>query len=86
MQSEVNKTLDTSSFAGGEPLSLTEFGVGDGPTFLDELKCDSDNERLLDCPSLFFLSSCSQEDIGVRCNGKTPHTRRYVLGKCKFSL
>ena len=43
--------------------------------FLDELKCTSDNERLLDCPSLFFLSRCSQQDVGVRCNGKTLHLK-----------
>ena len=56
---------------GGEPLTgvKSEFGESRGPTFLDELQCENENERLLDCPSLYFLSSCTNQDIGVRCYG-----------------
>ncbi|CAI8021725.1 Fibrillin-2 [Geodia barretti] len=64
---QLNQTLGNLG-PGGEPVIQTEFGLGEGPVFLDELKCTSDNERLLDCPSLFFLSRCSQQDVGVRCN------------------
>jgi hypothetical protein len=64
---QLNQTLGNLG-PGGEPVIQTEFGLGEGPVFLDELRCTSDNERLLDCPSLFFLSRCSQQDVGVRCN------------------
>ena len=47
---------------------------GEGPVFLDYLQCDSDSERLLDCPGLYFLPSCSNQDvIGARCNGETTY-------------
>lgn len=65
---------------GGEPLIKSEFGIGEGPVFLDYLSCNSDNEQLLDCPSLFFLSLCSQQDIGVRCNGKKIVSVLCILG------
>ena len=38
--------------------------------FLDYLRCDGDEEKLVDCSSLYFLPQCSHEDnVGVRCNG-----------------
>ena len=59
---------------GGEPLIGSEVEPGEGPVFLDYLSCDSNDRRLLDCPGLFFLPSCTNQNvIGVRCNGKSHH-------------
>ena len=56
--------------SGGEPLIGSEYGQGDGPTFLNNLNCDSESQRLLECTPLFFSSPCTNQDIAVRCNGK----------------
>ena len=38
--------------------------------FLDHLRCDGSEKKLVDCPSLYFLPQCSHEDnVAVRCNG-----------------
>ena len=59
------------SDSGGEPLIGPEVEPGEGPVFLDYLNCNSESERLLDCPGLFFLPFCSNHDaVGVRCNGE----------------
>ena len=55
---------------GGDIFSAMEFGEGRGPIFLDYLQCEGHEEKLVDCPSLYFLSQCSHaEDVGIRCNG-----------------
>ena len=57
-------------YTGGDPLIDSEFGQGDGPTFLNYLNCNGESKRLVDCTPLFFLSPCANQDIAVRCNGK----------------
>lgn len=55
-------------------FSNSFFGPGRGRILLDELKCNGDEQSLLDCPSDgYFNHNCDHtEDAGARClqNGK----------------
>lgn len=47
------------------------FGVGVGPTFLDNVECSGGESNLIDCSHSSFIS-CSRhhfDDAGVRCQG-----------------
>ena len=44
--------------------------MGSGPVFLDFLSCEGDEKTLLECPSLYYLPTCTNQDIAVRCNGQ----------------
>ena len=56
---------------GGDILDVAEFTQSTVDlVFLDHLRCDGDEAKLVDCSPLYFLSQCSHEDsVAVRCNG-----------------
>ena len=59
-------------FNGTELLPISEFTQGTGPIFIDELACDGDEERVMDCggraPGLYTCTH--SQDAGVRCIGE----------------
>lgn len=62
----------------GQPEAILggRFGVGEGPVYLNQLRCDSDERNLLQCQSgqPHGLVTCSDSHIvGVQCPG-TPST------------
>ena len=56
--------------AGAEPLKSAFFGRGIGRIVLDNVKCDSREEALLECGHRgFFVANCGHgKDAGVRCH------------------
>lgn len=68
--------LNLSAYTGvlvGTPEAVSGgvFGAGDGPIFLDKLRCKSE-QNLLECESgePLGLATCSHmDDVGVRCPG-----------------
>ena len=62
----VNVTLASTAIPGAE------FGEGSGLVYLEGLKCDGDEDSLLDCPMEVELghSVCDHSrDVGIRCYG-----------------
>ena len=57
---------------GTELLPISEFSQGTGPIFLDELACDGDEERILDCGgNAPGLHTCTHsQDVAIRCIGE----------------
>ena len=59
-------------FNGTEILTISDFLFGTGPIFVDELSCDGDEERVMDCGgSAPGLHTCTHsQDAAVRCIGE----------------
>ena len=68
--------------AGGRAYSNAYFGMGSGPTFLDDVQCILSASKLVECPSSLILShNClHSDDAGVSCEGKK------TLGCPNYSL
>ena len=63
--------LHWSTFCAGA-VAFSGFGENDGPIFLDNLVCSSEDVSLLECPKLSPVGvfSCDQsETAGARCDG-----------------
>jgi len=60
-----------SVHAGGRAYRNAHFGAGSGPIFLDDVRCTSSSNQLLECPSRPILSrNCLHSaDAGVGCEG-----------------
>ena len=72
--------------SGAEQVAGTQFGLGSGPIFLDQLVCSESDENLLECRknSRLGLHSCDHKgDVGVRCAGE--HLRLLLLALTKTS-
>ena len=56
------------------------FGRGLGPIFLDQLRCEGNESRLIDCRSSGpGVHTCTHlQDAGVRCKGEWEHRVSYV--------
>lgn len=56
---------------GGLPLYNAAFGLGTGPIWLDDLLCNSREQRLIDCPNggIGTIDFCNghNDDAGLRC-------------------
>ena len=63
----------------GIPYANAAFGAGSGEIVLDDVRCSSSSNQLLECPSSPLLSSnCDhRHDAGVGCEGLSQHT--YLL-------
>ena len=59
------------NFTEARLLEVSDFGIGTGPIFLDDLSCEEDDETLLDCSSAALgLHACTHDqDVAVRCVG-----------------
>ena len=64
--------IHSFTFVGGQAFSGAHFGAGTGPIFLDDVHCNSNVTRLLQCTSNPIAShNCAHsDDAGVRCDGK----------------
>ena len=56
----------------GTAYSNAHFGAGSEPIFLDDVRCTSSSNQLLECPSRPILShNCLHSaDAGVGCEGR----------------
>ena len=60
---------------GAVALSFAPFGQGLGPIWLDNLACNGNEERLIDCGYDAHTADCAHfEDAGLRCLRKTIST------------
>ena len=59
-------------FNGTQVLPISEFSQGSGPIFLDEVACDGEEERLMECAGTApGLHTCTHnQDVAIRCIGK----------------
>ena len=61
-------------------LSLAPFGQGLGPIWLDNLACNGNEERLIDCGYDAHTADCAHfEDAGLRCLRKAISTCTVLL-------
>ena len=56
---------------GGEAYQNAHFGAGNGPIFMDNVRCTTSLDQLLECPSRpILLHNCHHSaDAGVGCEG-----------------
>ena len=56
---------------GATAFSMAYFGEGVGPIFLDDVRCDGSEIRLVDCPKENNNHDCiHKEDAGILCQCK----------------
>ena len=65
---------------GATALSRATFGQGTGQIWLDDVRCTSNERRLIECPANNIGShNCAHsEDAGVRCTAPTCMTLLYM--------
>ena len=66
---------------GATALSRATFGQGSGQIWLDDVRCTSNERRLIECPASNIGShNCAHsEDAGVRCTAPTCMTMLHKL-------
>ena len=59
-------------FNGTQVLPISEFLQGSGPIFLDEVACDGQEERIMECGGTApGVHTCTHnQDVAIRCIGK----------------
>ena len=59
------------NFTDSYSLPISDLSPGSGPIFMDELSCEGEEDKLLECPSApLGLHSCTHDqDAAVRCVG-----------------
>ena len=69
------------SFNGTQVLLISEFSQGSGPIFLDEVACDGEEERIMECGGTApGVHTCTHnQDVAIRCIGKQYITRKYSI-------
>ena len=67
-------------FNGTQVLSIFEFSQGSGPIFLDEVACDGEERRIMECGGTApGVHTCTHnQDVAIRCVGKECEIRRRV--------
>ena len=57
-------------FSGVRVTGNGQFGPGSGPIFLEQVNCDGNEDRILDCSASYGLHSCTHaDDVAVVCEG-----------------
>ncbi len=71
----------STPFAGARARGFADFGVGDGPIFLDNLRCNGSESSLHLCPTDGISQhNCGHtEDAAVICPGQTTLSLRHLL-------
>ena len=59
-------------FNGTQVLSISKFSQGSGPIFLDEVACDGEEGRIMECGGTApGVHTCTHnQDVAIRCIGK----------------
>ena len=59
-------------FNGTQVLPISEFSQGSGPIFLDEVACDGEEGRIMECGGTApGVHTCTHnQDVAIRCIGK----------------
>ena len=59
-------------YNGTQVLSISEFSQGSGPIFLDEVACDGEEERIMECGGTApGVHTCTHnQDVAIRCIGE----------------
>ena len=55
------------TFPGASAIARARFGRGTGPIVMDEVRCTSNEARLMDCPFSLTHNCGHHKDAGVQC-------------------
>ena len=60
------------TFNGTQVVPISEFSQGSGPIFLDEVACDGEEGRIMECGGTApGVHTCTHnQDVAIRCIGK----------------